>query len=109
MMGNVINFPDTPSDPEIDRLINFLEEAGFTVGIIRSGHNLKGELAYSMLGAVCRNTPDVLAAMSELNVRFINDSVLRQSMYHEFFGIGALYYEASTSSALAFHEVECGR
>ena len=108
-MADIIAFPGPATDPEIDRLIDLLEDAGLTVGIIRTSNNWKGELAFSMLGAVCRNTPDVLAAMSELNVRFINDPALRQSMYQEFFGIGALYYEASTSSALAFHEVESGQ
>lgn len=108
-MADIIAFPGPADDPEIDRLIDFLEDAGLTVAIIRTSNNWKGDLAFSMLGAVCRHTPDVLAAMSELNVRFINDPALRQSMYQRFFGIGALYYEASTSSALAFHEVESGR
>lgn len=108
-MDNVVSFPGSATNPEIDRLIDLLEEAGLTVSVIRTGRNGKGELAFSMLGSACRNTPDVLATMSELNLRFINDAALRQAMYLEYFGIGALYYEAGTSSALAFHEVEDGR
>ncbi len=103
-MGNVISFPDQPD--EIGRLVSHLGDAGLTVSIIRTEHNLKGELAFSMLGAVCRNTPDVIAAMSELNVRFINDAALRLAMYEEYFSIGSLFYEASTSSAVSFHEKE---
>lgn len=103
-MGDVISFPEQAD--EIRRLVDRLEDAGLTVSIIRYEHKRKGELAFSMLGAACRNTPDVIAAMSELNMRFSNDVALRLAMYEEYFSIGGLFYEASTSSAVSFDEKE---
>lgn len=106
-MGDVVKFPGNSDERrEVERLISFLEEAGICINILRTENNWKGELAFSMLGSICRNSSDVIVAMCELNVLFNSDEALRLDMYEEYFSMGGLFYEASTSSAVAFHEME---
>lgn len=104
-MGDLLHFPE-PRNPEVDRLVLILETAGVTVGIIRNANNWKGELTFSILGESCRDTPDVIANMIKLTALFNNNPALRRSMYEEYFSIGALYYEGSTSRSLSFDERE---
>lgn len=107
-MGDLLHFPE-PRNPEVDRLVCILETAGVTVGIIRNANNWKGELAFSILEETSRDTPDVIANMIKLTAMFNKDAALRRSMYEEYFSIGALYYEGSTSHSLSFDEREMPR
>lgn len=101
-MADVIQFPsDARKAADMERLINQLSDLGLDTSIIRNGHNWCGDLAFTPHGKVHDGAGQVMA---ELHALFMSDKAFRTWMYEYFWGLGSLYYEASTSTALSFEE-----
>ncbi len=103
-MGNVVKFPR--GDASFERMEWLLEQIsymGFEALITRGEHNRQGELAFWLAG-LTEFDAKALPLMAEAVNMFEAKPHLRRQMYEVFYGVGALYYEASTSSALSFEE-----
>jgi len=104
-MDNVIQFPK--GNEKFDRMEWLAEQIGgygFDVSIIRNSHNWVGDLAFTPSEKIPDNAVAIFQLMQEMRTLWDSDAALRSMMYEYYFSLGSLYYEASTSNAVSFHE-----
>lgn len=104
-MDNIIHFPK--GNEKFDRMEWLAEQIGgygFDVSIIRNSHNWVGDLVFTPSERIPDNASSIIAIMQEMRTIWDSDAALRSMIYEYYFSLGSLYYEASTSNALAFHE-----
>lgn len=98
-MNDLIQFPGNPMiNPEIDRLIDVLEQGGMTFGIIEDGR-AKLSLTFEIISAPV--SAAAFQAMHTLHERFSHDMDLRDELQDYCISMGSYYLEIGSVEATA--------